>query len=145
MGKAIDVDLLDESTRQIARGAGLEGSVRSAMWDYGRPWRLVDSEPEANGASLVVSGVARQGETVVPFSVSFDANVSGPGIVLVRVTGAPSGQLSASTVVHVQFNIQGWLSRIRFGDEDLFQENSRSIRALRNAMLVGARPQVELR
>lgn len=139
------VDLLDESTREIARGAGLEGSVGSAMWDYGRPWRLSDSEPEANGTSLIISGIAQQGDTSVPFSVSYNADSAGAGIVLVRVSGSPEGELSESTIAHVQFDVQGWLRRVHFDDDDLFEDDSRSIRALRNAMLVGARPRLELR
>lgn len=142
--ETVRIDALDPAPRSIGTLEGLSGTVRSAMWDYGRPWPLSASAPlmTAEGASVRVVGVARRGLDEVPFDTSLNLEPSRAGVILVRASELFEEELSGDRTLTVTTDPSRWLDEVRWEDvvDGAFQADSQPARALANALTTRARP-----
>lgn len=161
------VDLRSDTLVDVGLLEGVSGPVRSGMYDLGIASLLTLPEPlvlpaaESLGdRSLRLAGVATRDAERVPFELDLaiqqgaDAEI---GVSVVRLSDVPSlahDVTGAERALIVRFEPGPWLSDIEFasalaagpisdGEVVRFDADSQPARALRAALLSGARPSFE--
>lgn len=89
------IDALDESPQMLGEADAITGTVRSAMFDYGIAWLLVDRRPRARegapgGHSAIFVAQAERGEDTLRIDARVEVLPRVPGGS--AVIGAPTGE-----------------------------------------------------
>lgn len=141
---------------------GVSGEVRSAMYDLGIPSLLTATHPvelaaatALSGNSVRLAGTATRGAESLAFELQMpiaQAESAERGLPIVRVSGAPElvrDVTGEELALRVRFDPSPWLRDIDFeavagaAEEDPFGPDGQAQRAVRGALLSGARPAFE--
>lgn len=143
--EAATIDALATSAQPLGQLAGVSGVVRSAMWEYGRPWSIAatEAQPLAPGeSSLHVVGVARLGAEERPFDLRIDIEPARAGVVSVRAAELFNTTLTDGQTVVVETDVEAWFAGV---DWSLFTEDEEQARqALSSALVLSARPTLRI-
>ena len=130
------IDATESGTREIGVLQGTSGTVRSAMWSYGRTWPLTASTPEGP-TSLRLVGSASRDDLSVPFDWSIDLDPVLAGQVLIRAASSIDADLGAPGTLVVTVDASTWMDGI---DWNAVSEgdDSQALRSLRTALTTRA-------
>lgn len=150
------VDALDPEPRVAGALEGVSGPVRSWMYDLGITSLLTQQRPTALAAaielgenSVRLSGVARRDERALPFSLVLpiqqdEATELGACVVRKSASDPFEHEVAGDdTALTVRFDPAPWVREIDFDAlaEDALDDQAQ--RAVRNAIVAGARPSFE--
>jgi hypothetical protein len=154
--ESIVVDALDPEPRVAGALQGVSGPVRSWMYDLGITSLLTQQRPAALAAALELgensvrlSGVARRAERELPFELALpiqqdEAAELGACVVRKSTSDPFVHEITGDEIaLTVRFDPRPWLLEV---DIDALTEDPASAqakRALRNALVAGARPSFE--
>ncbi|HJK95095.1 MAG TPA: hypothetical protein RMH85_23895 [Polyangiaceae bacterium LLY-WYZ-15_(1-7)] len=158
MLESVVIDGLDPSAREVGAMLGIEGTVRSAMHDYGLSWELTETAPRATegaealgGHSLVLAGVAERGEAQVRFEAAVDVVPNRAGVITVR-RSLDTHELVEGDALEVRVDPRPWLEDVRFdllaekadeeGEPVAFEVDEQPWRAVVVGMTAGSRPEL---
>ncbi|MFT5358133.1 MAG: hypothetical protein ACI9KE_005370 [Polyangiales bacterium] len=143
--EAATIDALATGAQPLGQLAGVSGVVRSAMWEYGRPWPIAatEAQPLVPGeSSLHIVGVARRGIEEEPFDLRIEIEPSRAGVVSVRAAELFNTALVDGQSVVVETDVEAWLQGV---DWSLFSEDEEQARqALISALVLSARPTLRI-
>lgn len=155
--EALVIDALDPEAHEVATFEGIDGVVRSAMWDYGITWGLpqvnAESSPavDALGGSVFLEGVARRDDVELPFVATIPLSPNLEGRTMVRAADLFDHELADGDVLEVSVDPTQWVNQVRF--EDLvdplssttpahFAPDTQPWRSVTNALTTRAQPQL---
>jgi len=158
--ETVVIDALDAEAHEVARFAGLDGPVRSAMWDYGITWSLSATRAEPSAAaemlegSVFLAGIARNEEgEVLPFAAQVPVAPNLEGRVVVRASDLFEHTLADGDVLSITVDPSLWLTQVRFddlleaarpeGQPASFEEGTQPYRSVSNALTTRAQPRLE--
>jgi hypothetical protein len=162
LGSAV-VDTLSETEIEAGRLRGVSGPVRSYMYDLGITSLLTQQSPlvldaaaALGGSSLVLRGTAIRGTDTVRFGIDLPVHQEAGteiGVSVVRKSGSDpfSYELTGGeSGLTLRFDARAWVSQIDFaalppGLPVSFTEGTQGYRAIRGALVAGARPRFEWR
>lgn len=160
LGTAV-VDALSETQIEAGRLHGVSGPVRSYMYDLSIVSLLTQQSPvvlEAaaalGGSSLILRGTATRGADVVRFGIDLPVRQEAGteiGVSVVRKSGSEpfSHELTGDEAgLLIRFDAGAWVSQIDFavlppGPPVTLAEGSQGYRAIRGALVSGARPRFD--
>lgn len=156
------VNLLDDAPQNVGALNGTSGAVRSWMYDLGISSQYTDDNPfvldaaqALDATSIALTGTIEIDGSAVPFSLQLPVAQTGDtelGVPVVRKSTSETFEraVTQGDQLQIRFDIAAWLTNTDFrqacmptgcADGFDFDANSQPMRALRNALLSGARPQ----
>lgn len=153
---AVTVDVLDGTTDTLGTLVGRAGTLRSGMWDYGRPFLLPASEPTPiagaiDGHSARFSGTASNGATSFRFVAVIDVDASMSGLAAVAGVRTTHTLVDDADALTVRFDVIDIVGRLDFdalatqavdGQVEII-EGSTAYNALVQALARNALPDLE--
>lgn len=153
---AVTVDVLDGTTDTLGTIAGRAGTLRSGMWDYGRPFLLPAGAPAPiagaiDGHSARFSGTASSGAITYRFVAEIDVEAMGSGISAVHGVRTTHTLVDDADALTVRFDAVDIVGRLDFealaseatGGEVVIAEGRTGYNALVQALALNALPTLE--
>lgn len=113
------IDLLEDDSQRIGTVEATTGMVRSATLDYGRPWLLPESAPEAgpralDGHSAIFEGEACREDACFTFEAALDLTPREAGDATLPGLDTTFAVIAAEQHLALRIDASAWLERVDF-------------------------------